>query len=49
MVQITANLDEKLLKEFRSVIYVRYGLRKGDFKRSLEEAMTEYISKYSNK
>ena len=49
MVQITANLDERLLKEFRDVIYNRSGLRKGDFKKSLEAAITEYITKYSNK
>jgi len=49
MVQITANLDDRLLKEFRDVIYNKSGLRKGDFKKSLEEAIKEYIAKYSNK
>jgi len=49
MTQITANLDEKLIKEFRDVIYNKSGLRKGDFKNSLEEAIKEYITKYSNK
>ena len=49
MAQITANLDDRLLKEFRDVIYNKSGLRKGDFKRSLEEAIKEYITKYSNK
>ncbi len=49
MAQITANLDDRLLKEFRYVIYNKSGLRKGDFKISLEEAITEYITKYSNK
>ncbi len=48
MVQITANLDDRLLKEFRDVIYNKSGLRKGDFKKSLEEAIKEYITKYSN-
>ena len=49
MVQITANLDAKILKEFRDVIYNKSGLRKGDFKNSLEEAIQEYITKHSNK
>ena len=49
MAQITANLDDRLLKEFRDVIYNRSGLRKGDFKNSLEEAIKEYITKYSGK
>ena len=49
MVQITANLDDRLLKEFRDVIYHKSGLRKGDFKNSLEDAIKEYITKYSNK
>ena len=47
MTQITANLDDRLLKEFRDVIYNKSGLRKGDFKKSLEEAIVEYITKYS--
>jgi len=47
MTQITANLDDRLIKEFRDVIYNRSGLRKGDFKNSLEEAMFNYIIRYS--
>ncbi len=47
MTQITANLDDRLLKEFRDVIYNKSGLRKGDFKKSLEEAMLDYIIRYS--
>ena len=47
MTQITANLDDGLIKEFRDVIYNKSGLRKGDFKKSLEEAMLDYIIRYS--
>jgi len=47
MVQITANLDDRLLKEFRDVIYNKSGLRKGDFKKSLIDAMLDYIIRYS--
>ena len=49
MAQITANLDDRLLKEFRDVIYHQSGLKKGDFKKSLEGAIKEYITKYSGK
>ena len=47
MTQINAKIDEEILKEFRDVIYTRMGLRKGDFKKSLEEAMLDYIIRYS--
>jgi len=43
MTQITANLDDALLKEFRDVIYNKSGLRKGDFKKSLEEAKPYFV------
>jgi hypothetical protein len=46
---INAKVDDKLVKEFRHVIYERHGLKKGDFKNALEEAMFDYIQKYSNK
>jgi hypothetical protein len=47
MTQINAKIGEKILKEFRDVIYNRTGLKKGDFKKSLEDAMLDYILKYS--
>ena len=47
MTQINAKIDEEVLKEFRDVIYTRMGLKKGDFKKSLEEAMLDYIIRYS--
>ncbi|MGQ0376379.1 MAG: hypothetical protein ACT4OW_02605 [Nitrososphaerota archaeon] len=47
MTQINAKIDEEILKEFRDVIYTRMGLKKGDFKKSLEDAMLDYIVKYS--
>jgi hypothetical protein len=45
---INAKVDDKLVKEFRHVIYERHGLKKGDFKNALEEAMVDYIQKYSH-
>lgn len=47
MAIINAKIDDKLVKDFRHVIYSRHGLKKGDFKNALEEAMLDYIRKYS--
>lgn len=47
MTQINAKIDNDIMTEFRDVIYVRLGLRKGDFKKSLEDAMLDYIIKYA--
>ena len=47
MAIINAKIDDKLVKEFRHVIYSRHGLKKGDFKNALEEAMIDYIRKYA--
>ncbi len=47
MPQVNAKIDDVLLKEFRHVIYEKYGLKKGDFKKSLEAAMADYVIKYS--
>jgi len=44
---INAKVDDNLVKEFRHVIYERHGLKKGDFKNALEEAIVDYIRKYS--
>ena len=46
MSQISANIDGKILDEFRKIIFYKYGLKKGDFKRALEEAITDYTEKY---
>lgn len=47
MAYVNANVNDEILKQFRDVIYRKSGLKKGDFKRTLEEAMQEYIQKYS--
>lgn len=47
MAIINAKIDDNLVKEFRHVIYEKHGLKKGDFKNALEEAMVDYIQKYS--
>ena len=48
MAIINAKIDDKLIRDFRHVIYERHGLKKGDFKNALEEAMLDYINKYSS-
>lgn len=42
---INARIDDKLLKEFRHVVYLKYGLRKGDLTKALEEAIKDYVQK----
>ena len=42
---INARIDDKLLKEFRHVVYVKYGLKKGDITKALEEAIRDYVHK----
>ena len=44
---INARIDDKLLKDFRHVVYVKYGLKKGDLTRALEEAIRDYVQKNS--
>ena len=48
MGQITAKIDQEILDQFREIIYFKYGLRKGDFKKALEEAIKEYVEKYND-
>jgi hypothetical protein len=49
MAIITANIDNKVVAKFRHVIYNKHGLKKGDVKQALEEAMLDYIQKYSER
>jgi antitoxin component of RelBE/YafQ-DinJ toxin-antitoxin module len=42
---INARIDDKLLKDFRHVVYVKYGLKKGDLTKALEEAIRDYVEK----
>jgi hypothetical protein len=42
---INARIDDKLLKDFRHVVYVKYGLKKGDLTKALEEAIRDYVHK----
>lgn len=42
---INARIDDKLLKDFRHVVYIKYGLKKGDLTKALEEAIHDYVRK----
>ena len=44
---INARIDDKLLKDFRHVVYIKYGLKKGDLTKALEEAIKDYVQKNS--
>lgn len=44
---INARIDDKLLKDFRHVVYLKYGLKKGDLTKALEEAIKDYVQKNS--
>ena len=47
MTTVFANLDDKLVQEFRSVIFKKCGLKKGDISKAIEEALQDYVKKYS--
>ena len=42
---INARIDDQLLKDFRHVVYLKYGLKKGDLTKALEEAIKDYVTK----
>lgn len=46
MAQITTKIKDEILKAFRDTIYTKYGLKRGDLKHAIEEAMADYIAKY---
>jgi hypothetical protein len=47
MAIISARIDDRVVTKFRHVLYTKHGLKKGDLKQGLEEAMLDYIQKYS--
>lgn len=48
-VMINANIDEDLIKEFRGVVYRQSGLKKGDMKNAIAQAIIDYTSKHKDK
>ena len=49
MSQINTRVKDEVLSASRETIYTKYGLRRGDVKKALEEAMIDYIRKSSEK
>jgi len=47
MTQINAKIDDEIIREFREVIFKKSGLKKGDFKNTLEEAILDYVKKHN--
>lgn len=45
--QISVDIDKEILVRFRETIYYKMGLKKGDFKTAIEQAMLDYILKHS--
>lgn len=45
--QIAVDIDKEILARFRETIYHKTGLKKGDFKTTIEYAMLDYILRYS--
>jgi len=48
-VMINTNIDEDLIKEFRDVVYRQSGLKKGDIKNAIAQAIIDYTSKHKDK
>lgn len=47
LVHFATTIDEDIMKRFRHVVYVKYGLKKGDISKALTEAVMDYIGKNS--
>jgi hypothetical protein len=43
MTRLDVVVDDKIDKRFRSVVYRTYGMRKGNLKRALEEAIISWL------
>ena len=43
---ISTNVNENILLEFKNTIFHKSGLKHGDFRESLQEAIEDYIRKY---
>ena len=44
-VRLNITISESLDKEFRDAVFKRFGLRKGDIQRAVEEAIRLWITK----
>jgi len=44
-VRLNLTISESLEREFREIVFKRYGLHKGDIQRAVEEAIKLWIAK----
>jgi hypothetical protein len=49
MGKIDLIISDELEKKFRDNVYKRYGLKRGNIKTAIEEAIADWIEKQSNK
>jgi len=49
MTKINAYIDLIIYKKFRDMVFSNTDLKRGSMKTSLEEAMLDYVTKYSKK
>ena len=43
---ISTDINENILLEFKNTVFLKNGLKHGDFKEALQEAMEDYIRKH---
>lgn len=45
-VELDANISPELNKQFRDLIIKRFGYKRGNISRAVEEALNDYVEKY---
>jgi len=48
MVELDANISSELNKRFRELIYRKYGYKRGNISRAVEEALSDYVVKHEH-
>lgn len=48
MGKINIIISDKLEKEFREAVFQRYGLKRGNIKKAIEEAIQDWIQKQNS-
>jgi hypothetical protein len=47
-VELDANIDPELNKQFRAIIFKKYGYKRGAISDATEEAIRDYVTKYNH-
>ena len=48
MVNLDATIPEDLNKQFRDIVVEKYGYKRGNISRAVEDAITDYVAKNKN-